>query len=545
MRRSKFALGICLILSVAVGLSGLSSCGGGGSSRPATKPGDEVIITPPGNRAPVVSRAFENIVLPFAPGSEWESEPLGNYFSDPDDDTLRFSADTDSSQVASVELSNTGLLIVRAQGAGAATITVTATDPDGLSVAQSFRVTTTLDNRSPTAARTFADIALTLSDDDPSSGRWASGYLDAYFSDPESESLSYEWQSSDESIAVVRADDGLLPPAGTSAGTPLGLVVDAKGAGIATVSVTATDPHGASRSQRFSIVVADSRGVVGPPPDDQSDTPAGAARIASGETVRGNLHSPDDEDWFRLEITEPSAVDIQLLAAPGTEISVLDLDGNVLASRVAPGMADRVSGGQGGLISPRGELQVSPRGIPLALVGFGIVIYRTVIVVVRVGSRLKPVLSRAVPYVLHTSAALVTLRIIHTVKDVSFTAGANSSQNLLEYFSCLLERADNNVQVTLDDPCELEIENLAWAKISFNGTEVGSFRIEHNRLEVNAECKAIGVTQEISVIVKITAELQQSVAEKMTLNIDKSDEDKCSPQRIPGSSRVVGFRKSG
>ena len=184
MRRSKFALGICLILSVAVGLSGLSSCGGGGSSRPATKPGDEVIITPPGNRAPVVSRAFENIVLPFAPGSEWESEPLGNYFSDPDDDTLRFSADTDSSQVASVELSNTGLLIVRAQGAGAATITVTATDPDGLSVAQSFRVTTTFDNRSPTAARTFADIALTLSDDDPSSGHWASATWMATFPTP-------------------------------------------------------------------------------------------------------------------------------------------------------------------------------------------------------------------------------------------------------------------------------------------------------------------------------------------------------------------------
>ena len=220
MRRSKFALGICLILSVAVGLSGLSSCGGGGgSSRPATKPGDEVIITPPGNRAPVVSRAFENIVLPFAPGSEWESEPLGNYFSDPDDDTLRFSADTDSSQVASVELSNTGLLIVRAQGAGAATITVTATDPDGLSVAQSFRVTTTLDNRSPTAARTFADIALTLSDDDSVIGSLGIGLpRRLLFPTPKASPFSVcavtSGGRSDESIAVVSADDGLLPPAG-------------------------------------------------------------------------------------------------------------------------------------------------------------------------------------------------------------------------------------------------------------------------------------------------------------------------------------------
>ena len=546
MRRSKFALGICLILSVAVGLSGLSSCGGGGSSRPVTKPGDEVIITPPGNRAPVVSRAFENIVLPFAPGSEWESEPLANYFSDPDDDTLRFSADTDSSQVASVELSDTGLLIVRAQGSGAATITVNATDPGGLSVAQSFTVTTTLDNRPPTAARTFDDIALTLSDDDSSSGRWASGYLDAYFSDPESARLSYEWRSSDESIAVVSADDGLLPPAGTSAGTPLGLVVDAKGAGITTVSVTAADPHGATATQRFSIVVADSRGVVGPPPDDQSDTPAGAARIASGETVRGDLHSPDDEDWFRLEITEPSAVDIQLLAAPGTEISVLDLDGNVLASRVAPGVADRASGGQGGLTSLRGELLVSPRWGPLAVVGFGLVVYRTVIVVVRVGSKLKPLLSRAVPYVLGASLASITVGIIQIGRDVSVRAGGKFSVNLLEYFSCRRAREDNNVELTLKEPCNLEIESMGWAHISFKKVNVASFRIEDNVLVGNAECKATGVSYETDIKVKITDiglfgyELKKSITEsgEITLNMKKSDEDKCRPQPTPDSPKL-------
>ena len=547
MRRSKFALVICLILSVAVGLSGLSSCGGGGGSRPVTKPGDEVIITPPGNRAPVVSRVFESIVLPFALGSQWESEPLDNYFSDPDGDTLGFSADINSSQVASVELSDTGFLIVRAQGSGAATITVSATDPDGLSTAQSFTVTTTLDNRPPTAARTFDDIALTLSDDDPSSGRWASGYLDAYFSDPEGAQLSYEWQSSDESIAVVRADDGLLPPAGTSAGTPLGLVVDAKGAGITMVSVTATDPHGATTSQRFSIVVEDSRGVVGPPPDDQSDTSAGAARIASGETVRADLHSPDDEDWFRLEITEPSAVDIQLLAAPGTEISVLDLDGNVLASRVAPGLAHTSVRALGGLISPQGEPLVSPRGGPLAAVVIGgLVVYRTVVVVVRAGPRLKPLLSRAVPYVLGASYAAITLSIIQTARHVSVKAGTKFSQNLVQYFSCLAERKDNNAEISLDEPCNLEIEAVDWASISFNGAEVASFRIEGNLLVGNAECKAIGVTKGIAFVVKIAdigipgIGLDESITKsaEVTLNVDRSDEDKCRPQKIPDTPEL-------
>ena len=142
MRRSKFALSICLILSVVIGLSVLSSCGGGGGSRPVTKPGDEVIITPPGNRAPVVSQAFENVVLPPSSGrSRWESQPLGSYFSDPDGDTLEFRAQVDNSNVASAEISNTGSLVVHIEGSTTATITVTAQNSDRLSVEQNFTVT--------------------------------------------------------------------------------------------------------------------------------------------------------------------------------------------------------------------------------------------------------------------------------------------------------------------------------------------------------------------------------------------------------------------
>ena len=510
MRRSNFALSICLILSVVIGLSVLSSCGGGGGSRPVTKPGDEVIITPPGNRAPVVSQAFENVVQPIAPVSQWESELLGNYFSDPDDDTLRFTADVDNPNVASVEFSDTGLLIVRAQGSGTATITVTATDPDGLSAAQSFTVTTTLDNRPPTTVRTFEDIVLILSDDDPSSGRWASGYLDAYFSDPESGRLSYEWLSSDESIAVVRNDGALQPPAETNAGTPLGLVAEARVAGIATVSVTATDPHGATVTQRFSIVVVDDRGVVGSPPADHSDTPAGATRITSGETVRGDLHSPDDVDWFLLEVAELSAVDVHFFAPSGTEISLLDLDGNVLDSGV------------------------SQSYVKIVTVALGKVLLRVKSKIVKLpgGNSAYSFIARRIDAVAKLIRKKIPIRVI--------PAGTHASTNIKEFLSCKLFRQDNNEEIDYDR-CEANAEITQDADVLFRGKKVLTFSISAGgALRLAVPCQAnsgkvgFSFSSKITIPFKLNPLTYESDKVEETITVGKADPEKCRPQEKPG-----------
>jgi hypothetical protein len=55
MNRRKFALAVYLLLFAATGFAGLSSCGGGS--------GGEVMITPAGNRAPVVAQAFADITI--------------------------------------------------------------------------------------------------------------------------------------------------------------------------------------------------------------------------------------------------------------------------------------------------------------------------------------------------------------------------------------------------------------------------------------------------------------------------------------------------
>ena len=69
-------------------------------------------------------------------------------FSDPDGDALNYSAHSSSSTVASASISSSGLRIVM-NAAGNATISVTATDPGGLSATWRLRVTV-VNQSSPT-----------------------------------------------------------------------------------------------------------------------------------------------------------------------------------------------------------------------------------------------------------------------------------------------------------------------------------------------------------------------------------------------------------
>ena len=530
----------CLALLVALVFTlTLPGCGGGGGG--SRSGGKDVMIMPPANRAPTAGQAFANISLTYESGNpgRWRSNGLDTYFSDPDSDSLSYTASSSNQGVAGAVIGESlpPVLVVETRGAGSAVITVTAADPSGLTASQSFTVTTTLENQPPAVARTFENITLTLTDDDPSTGRWASGYLDAYFSDPEGGALNYKWQSSDENVAVVRIDNELQPPSGTNAGTPLGLVVEARGAGIATVSVTATDPHGASTTQRFSIGVSDNRTVVEPPPADHPDTQAGAARIASGETVRGDFHSQQDVDWFRLDVTEPSAVELRLLADPGTEISVFDLNGNLLASGVVP------SGGTTGSRGP--SLSARTRPSPL-LLQFAIpILFVSKPVLIKLGT---PVATKVI-YTLAATSAPVIAKLLHdNLPEFSVKPGAtNISSNIHEYLGCRFQRKDNNLEYDAIDICELEVETVTNQEIFVNGTKVGTVSIKNNDLEVDIPCQTNRGETTISVEVTIAGfktanfEIDKSVTTTvpLTLDIIQADQEICNPEKIPGGPELA------
>ena len=79
---------------------------------------------------------------------------LAAYFSDPDGDILSYAAASSSPGVATAAVSG-ATLRVAGENQGSATVTVTASDPGGLSATQTFKVT--VPNRAPEVVRTIAD----------------------------------------------------------------------------------------------------------------------------------------------------------------------------------------------------------------------------------------------------------------------------------------------------------------------------------------------------------------------------------------------------
>ena len=109
---------------------------------------------------------------------------LDGYFSDPDSDTLTYTATSGYTSRATVSVSGSTLTI-NGIAAGIARIAVTATDPSGLTAPQEFIVTVNPQgNRAPVAVGTIpaqtVDVGSTVPVD-----------LDGYFSDPDNDTLTY------------------------------------------------------------------------------------------------------------------------------------------------------------------------------------------------------------------------------------------------------------------------------------------------------------------------------------------------------------------
>ncbi len=90
------------------------------------------------NHAPEVSATLEGALIEQNSQAKID---LSEYFSDPDGDDLSYSASSSSSSTHHAAVTS-GILYVTSLGVGTSTITVTASDPRGLSVSQSFSAVT-------------------------------------------------------------------------------------------------------------------------------------------------------------------------------------------------------------------------------------------------------------------------------------------------------------------------------------------------------------------------------------------------------------------
>ena len=113
---------------------------------------DKFVVTV-GNLPPEVTTEIPDQHIQTA-GKTILLDVAGN-FTDPDGDTLSFAAMSDATGTATVSVINGSVLVITGVADGTATITVTATDPDGANVTDAFEVT--VGNRDPEVSEEIED----------------------------------------------------------------------------------------------------------------------------------------------------------------------------------------------------------------------------------------------------------------------------------------------------------------------------------------------------------------------------------------------------
>ena len=210
----------------------------------------EITVTEPAprNRPPVIDEQIPDQVLTER-GVD-RNLVLSPYFSDPDDDVLRYEADGFDPSILRISVVNPGAqgfiptLIMDPGKDGTTEVSVTATDPDGLSVTQTFQVTVRNVNRGPflTDSLTFRDFVL---GGDP----WRID-LSEVFADPDDDRLTYTYSffscesapNRDINVLTVQITANVMTVTPTEQGHCI-------------MTVTATDPGGLSWSDTVFVTV--------------------------------------------------------------------------------------------------------------------------------------------------------------------------------------------------------------------------------------------------------------------------------------------------
>ena len=184
------------------------------------------------NRAPVAVGTIADVEVEV---DTTATVDVAGSFSDPDGDALTYSAMSSSPGNATVSVSGSAV-VVRGVSEGAATVTVTAQDTEGLTAQQTFQVTVSEPNLAPVAVGTIADVEVEVD-------TTADVNVAENFSDPDGDPLTYSATSSSPVNATVSVSGSVVTVRGVSEGA-------------ATVTVTARDPGGLTAQQSFGVTVS-------------------------------------------------------------------------------------------------------------------------------------------------------------------------------------------------------------------------------------------------------------------------------------------------
>ena len=225
-----------------------------------------VVVTTAPNRAPVTVGTIPPVTL--TAGTSATDVGVSTYFSDPDGDTLTYTAVSSNTGVATVSSLGASVAITPV-AAGAATVQVTARDNKGLTVTQTIVVlVTAAPNRAPVASGTIAPVTLTTG------GSAHNVDVSSNFSDPDNDPLSYTAVSSDTTKATVEMSGNIV-------------VITPVAEGAATVTVTARDSNGLTATQTIAVLVAQGTeaGPRSPSPSNGASGTAGTVGVIAPITL--------------------------------------------------------------------------------------------------------------------------------------------------------------------------------------------------------------------------------------------------------------------
>ena len=242
MRRRGFLPRVSLVLGL---VAGLTACGGGGGSSGSGSTGSppqnpaqeeeihaqEITISQPANRAPRAEGAIPAQTL--EQGGSTQDVDVAPFFGDPDGDSLTYSARSGDPGIVRVSSSGSTITLTPVSP-GNTTVTVTASDGHAEAV-QTFPVTVPEPNRAPETMGTIPSQTLT------EGGNTISLDVAPYFSDPDSDPLTWSARSGDPGIVRVSSSGSTITLTPVSPGNT-------------TVTVTARDGH-AEAVQTFPVTV--------------------------------------------------------------------------------------------------------------------------------------------------------------------------------------------------------------------------------------------------------------------------------------------------
>ena len=290
---------LALVLITAGAPLWVATCGGDGGTQPTPVDPDPTPPPPPppANRAPTATGSIDAQTIP---AGESVSVNVAGNFTDPDGNTLSYTAASSDDAVATASVSGSNVTI-EGVAAGSATVTVTASDPGGLSATQSISVTVEAVNQAPVAEGTIDDQSLEV-------GAEVTVDVAASFSDPDDDELTYAAASSDTTVATVAVDGAMV-------------TVTAMGAGSATVTVTASDAGMLSADQEFGVTVTEpneppvAEGTI----DDQTVVAGSSVEV----DVSANFSDPDDDELMYEATSDDEAV--ATVSTSGAVVTVMGI----------------------------------------------------------------------------------------------------------------------------------------------------------------------------------------------------------------------------